>query len=160
MMNKPLVLGKWLAMLGLGMGLAIWSGGSAMAQCYGPGQQLPADTLSKFTATPSDILKLSNAQLISEVRDLVASSPPTLQLVAALLNSRAHRCGRRGSRSGWRRRRGGSCQSIRRADRLLLFVGDVRGFLDKEHRSGLLHLEFDGYRWRQFQRDDHQQLER
>jgi hypothetical protein len=59
----------------------------ASAACYAPQAQLPAATLTDFTKSPASILKLSNAELISKVRDLVASSPETLQLILALIGS-------------------------------------------------------------------------
>jgi hypothetical protein len=73
------------AVLSLVIGAAFFAGASAEAACYAPSQQLRAPALAQFTASPSDILKLSNAELISKVRDLVASSPAALQTVLGLL---------------------------------------------------------------------------
>jgi hypothetical protein len=71
----------------LAAGLGFLTAAPAMAVCYGPQQQLPPATLTDFAKSPADILKLNNAELISRVRDLVASSPQALQLIQSILSS-------------------------------------------------------------------------
>jgi hypothetical protein len=71
----------------LAAGTGFLLGCPAMSACYGPLEQLPAPTFAKFSNSPGDILKLNNAELISKVRDLVASSPQALQLLLRLLSS-------------------------------------------------------------------------
>lgn len=59
----------------------------ARAACYGPQQQLPAAALTQFKADPAQILKQfpsGGAQMISMIRDLVASDPTTLPLILDL----------------------------------------------------------------------------
>ncbi|MDC7786720.1 hypothetical protein PQJ75_08295 [Rhodoplanes sp. TEM] len=72
-------------------GLALLvSAGAAEAACYDPRQALPAETVSGFVADPAGLLSRhpdGGAQLISQVRDLVASDPATLQPVVGLLGS-------------------------------------------------------------------------
>jgi hypothetical protein len=72
--------------------LALWfgSGGSAIAACYTPDQQLPAQTVNNFLANSSQLLQDPNnadggAAMIALVRDLVASNPATLPMIIALL---------------------------------------------------------------------------
>jgi hypothetical protein len=62
-------------------------GVGAEAACYAPSQQLPSATLAQFAGSPADILKLGNGELISRVRDLVASSPSALQAILGLLGN-------------------------------------------------------------------------
>jgi hypothetical protein len=80
-------LRRLVAVLILASGAAVVAGVPANAVCYTPSQQLPASTLARFVGSPSDILKLSNAELISKVRDLVASSPAALQTILGLIDS-------------------------------------------------------------------------
>ncbi len=64
------------------------SGGVAQAACYGPQQQLPAQTISTFLGNPAQLLQqypTGGAQLISQIRDLAASDPATLQPILQLL---------------------------------------------------------------------------
>jgi hypothetical protein len=78
---------KWAVALSIAAGIGLLTAAPAEATCYGQQEQLPAATLAQFANSPADILKLSNAELISRVRDLVASSPQALQLVLGLLGS-------------------------------------------------------------------------
>jgi len=67
--------------------LVVAASGSAQAACYGPQQQLPAKTVAQFTAKPEQLLsKYPNggAQMVSMVRDLVASDPAMLPFVLDL----------------------------------------------------------------------------
>jgi hypothetical protein len=59
----------------------------ARAGCYGPRQQLPGQTVVRFTADPRQLLSKyphGGTQMIAVVRDLVASDPATLPLVLDL----------------------------------------------------------------------------
>ncbi|RTM05645.1 MAG: hypothetical protein EKK33_33785 [Bradyrhizobiaceae bacterium] len=63
----------------------------AMAACYAPDQQLPAQTVSDFLGSPAAVLQdAKNAEggqdMITLVRDLVASNPTTLPVVIGLLD--------------------------------------------------------------------------
>jgi hypothetical protein len=63
-------------------------GSSARAACYGPQQQLPAPTIAQFTANPAQLLTQypnGGPEMISTIRDLVASDPTTLPLILSLL---------------------------------------------------------------------------
>ncbi len=67
-------------------------GEAAQAACYGAGQQLPAQILSRFMNDPAQLLTQfpdGGPQMISLIRDLVASDPGTLPLVAEL-NAKAN----------------------------------------------------------------------
>ncbi|MDQ2082043.1 hypothetical protein RA307_17785 [Xanthobacteraceae bacterium Astr-EGSB] len=62
--------------------------GSAGAACYAPAQQLPATTVSNFIGSPASLLSdfpNGGAQMISRVRDLVASNPDALAAIMAQL---------------------------------------------------------------------------
>jgi hypothetical protein len=62
--------------------------GSAGAACYAPAQQLPAESVSNFIGNPASLLSdfpNGGAQMISRVRDLVASNPDALAAVMAQL---------------------------------------------------------------------------
>jgi hypothetical protein len=74
------------AVLPFAIGAAYLSGVPANAACFPPSQQLSPAALAQFTASPADVLKLSNAVLITKVRDLVASSPAALQTILRLLS--------------------------------------------------------------------------
>ena len=66
------------------------TGGMAHAACYGPQQQLPAATVAQFTGDPAALLTrfpIGGAQMISMVRDLVASDPTTLPLILDLITN-------------------------------------------------------------------------
>ena len=80
--------------LSRGLILAIWLGSSVSvsAACYPPDQQLPAQTVSEFTANPGQFLQNAKyadggAEMIALVRDLVASNPATLPLVVGLIDN-------------------------------------------------------------------------
>jgi hypothetical protein len=67
--------------------LVVAASGFAQAGCYGSQQQLPANTVARFTANPAQLLSEypnGGGQTISLVRDLVASDPATLPLVLDL----------------------------------------------------------------------------
>jgi hypothetical protein len=67
--------------------LVVAASGFAQAGCYGSQQQLPANTVARFTANPAQLLSEypnGGGQMISLVRDLVASDPATLPLVLDL----------------------------------------------------------------------------
>jgi hypothetical protein len=60
------------------------AGGSARAACYGSQQVLPASTIAQFVSKPTQLLSSypnGGAQMITAVRDLVASDPAALPLV-------------------------------------------------------------------------------
>ena len=62
--------------------------GSAGAACYTPAQQLPAETVGNFIGNPAQLLSefpSGGAQMISRVRDLVASNPDALAAIMAQL---------------------------------------------------------------------------
>jgi hypothetical protein len=62
--------------------------GSAGAACYAPAQQLPEATVSNFIGNPASLLSdfpNGGAQMISRVRDLVASNPDALTAIMAQL---------------------------------------------------------------------------
>ena len=67
----------------LGLVLLCGSGLSASAACYAPDQQLPAQAVTDFLGGSSQLLQepknaQGGAEMISYVRDLVASNPATL----------------------------------------------------------------------------------
>lgn len=60
------------------------------AGCFASGQGIPSEQVSAFTANPGSILSSSpdgGSVLISKIRDLVGSSPDTLQPVLDLLKN-------------------------------------------------------------------------
>jgi hypothetical protein len=62
-------------------------GEAAQAACYSAGQQLPAQVVSRFTNDPGRLLTQfpdGGPQMISLIRDLVASDPGTLLLITGL----------------------------------------------------------------------------
>jgi hypothetical protein len=70
--------------------LLFGSGLSASAACYAPDQQLPAQAVSDFLGSSNQLLQdpknaQGGAEMISLVRDLVASNPATLPMVIALI---------------------------------------------------------------------------
>jgi len=75
------------------IGMSVSAGGlaPAMAACYAPDQQLPAQTVGDFLGNPAQVLQdAKNAEggqdMITLVRDLVASNPTTLPAVIGLLD--------------------------------------------------------------------------
>ncbi len=56
-----------------------------LASCYNEKQQLPAQQIANFLSDPQQLLKGSGGQLVSRVRDLVASDPATLNAILGLL---------------------------------------------------------------------------
>jgi hypothetical protein len=72
--------------------LLLGVGGVAQAACYDAGQQLPAQAVSQFINEPGKLLTQfpnGGPQMISLVRDLVASDPGTLPLITEL-NAKAN----------------------------------------------------------------------
>jgi len=64
------------------------TGGAARASCYSGARVVPAATVSAFLANPGQALQQNpngGGQLISTLRELVASDPATLQPILALL---------------------------------------------------------------------------
>lgn len=62
-------------------------GGAAQAACYGAGEQLPGQVVSQFINDPGKLLTQfpnGGPQMISLIRDLVASEPGTLPLIINL----------------------------------------------------------------------------
>jgi hypothetical protein len=58
------------------------------AACYTPQQQLPQQTIASFEANPAQLLGQfpnGGAQMISMIRDLIASDPATLPLILTLV---------------------------------------------------------------------------
>src|SRR4051794_34689183 len=79
-------VGARLSLLALCLGLPLST--TAQAACYTPQIQLPARTVSAFVANPSQMLQLFRSggpQMISQVRDLAASDPATLQAILGLI---------------------------------------------------------------------------
>jgi hypothetical protein len=67
--------------------VALSAGQAAQAACYGPGQQLPTQAVSRFINDPAQLLTQfpsGGRQMISLIRDLVASEPGTLPLILDL----------------------------------------------------------------------------
>ena len=72
--------------------LVLGGGRAAQAACYDPGQQLPPQAVSRFINEPEKLLTQfpnGGPQMISLIRDLVASEPGTLPLITEL-NTRAN----------------------------------------------------------------------
>jgi hypothetical protein len=69
--------------------LLVFNGAApASAACYQSQQQLPAQTITQFTANPAGLLSQfadGGARMISLVRDLVASDPKTLPVILDLV---------------------------------------------------------------------------
>ncbi len=64
--------------------------GQASGACYGPAAQLPASAVADFKSNPLQMLvqnPAGGAQMVSRLRDLVASDPSTLSLVMSMLPS-------------------------------------------------------------------------
>ena len=62
--------------------------GKAQVACYGQQEQLPAQTVADFIANPPQLLQRfpnGGPEIISKVRDLVASNPASLQLILDLV---------------------------------------------------------------------------
>jgi hypothetical protein len=62
--------------------------GPAWSAAYAPGQQLSQQTITEFTANPSQLLSQfpnGGGQMISRLRDLLASDPATLAPILSLL---------------------------------------------------------------------------
>jgi hypothetical protein len=67
--------------------VVLGAGEAAQAACYGTGEQLSGQTLSQFINDPSRLLTQypsGGPQMISLIRDLVASDPGTLSLIINL----------------------------------------------------------------------------
>ncbi len=67
--------------------LALGVGEAAQAACYGSGHQLLAQVVSRFTNDPEQLLTQypdGGPQMISLIRDLVASDPGSLALILDL----------------------------------------------------------------------------
>jgi hypothetical protein len=67
--------------------VVLGAGEAAQAACYGAGEQLSGQTLSQFINDPSRLLTQypsGGPQMISLIRDLVASDPGTLPLIINL----------------------------------------------------------------------------
>src|SRR5437762_368426 len=63
---------------------------SANAACYTGTQMMPPQSIGAFKADPAGLLQrfpMGGAQLISQIRDLAASDPATLDQIVALLAS-------------------------------------------------------------------------
>ena len=72
--------------------LMLGVGGAAQAACYSSGQQLPANVVSQFVNDPGKLLTQfpsGGSQMISLIRDLVASDPGVLPLIINL-NAKAN----------------------------------------------------------------------
>jgi hypothetical protein len=64
--------------------------GPAWSAAYAPGQQLSQQTIAEFTANPSQLLNQfpnGGGQMISRLRDLLASDPATLAPILSLLRN-------------------------------------------------------------------------
>jgi hypothetical protein len=69
---------------------ASFAAGAAQAGCYPSDQEMPADQVSAFTNSPASLLTKNpngGTAFVSQVRDLVASSPATLQPILDLLKN-------------------------------------------------------------------------
>jgi hypothetical protein len=67
--------------------VVVLDAGAAQAACYGAGEQLPGQAVSQFVNDPSRLLTQfpsGGPQMISLIRDLVASDPGTLPLILNL----------------------------------------------------------------------------
>jgi hypothetical protein len=76
-----------IAALAAGSFLALMVSGGARAACYSVEQRLSPATIAGFLGNPSQLLSLyphGGAQLISKIRDLLASDPATLAVVVDL----------------------------------------------------------------------------
>jgi hypothetical protein len=63
-------------------------GASAQVACYGPTSQLPAQVVADFLANPGQLLQQfgqGGPSMISQVRDLAASSPAAVPLILDLI---------------------------------------------------------------------------
>jgi hypothetical protein len=72
--------------------LVLGVGQASQAACYGPGQQLPTQVVSQFINDPRKLLTQfpsGGPQMISLIRDLVASDPGALTLIINL-NAKAN----------------------------------------------------------------------
>jgi hypothetical protein len=72
--------------------LMLGVGEAAQATCYGTDQELPAHVLSRFIDDPGRLLSQfpdGGPQMISSIRDLVASDPGSLPLIISL-NARSN----------------------------------------------------------------------
>ena len=68
--------------------LALCLGATVQAACLSPQQQLPAATISAFTSNPAQLLAQNpngGPNLVAQIRDLAASDPATLPLIAQLV---------------------------------------------------------------------------
>jgi hypothetical protein len=64
--------------------------GPAWSAAYAPGQQLSQQTIAEFTTNPSQLLNQfpnGGGQMISRLRDLLASDPATLAPILSLLRN-------------------------------------------------------------------------
>src|ERR1700730_3627707 len=64
------------------------TGGTAQVACYGPREQLPAQAVADFIANPGQLLQQfpnGGPDIISQIRDLAASSPATLPVILSLI---------------------------------------------------------------------------
>jgi hypothetical protein len=79
-----------VVLLSASIGLTVVQG--AVAACYGPAQQLPAQTVADFLKDPGQMLSAAGngdggAAVVTAIRDLAASNPTTLPAIIALLGS-------------------------------------------------------------------------
>ena len=76
-----------IILITLATSVALSAGQPVQAACYGPGQQLPAQVVSRSMNDPEQLLTQfpsGGPQMISLIRDLVASEPGTLPLILDL----------------------------------------------------------------------------
>ena len=77
----------FIVLITLATSVALSAGQPAQAACYGPGQQLPAQVVSRSMNDPEQLLTQfpsGGPQMISLIRDLVASEPATLPMILDL----------------------------------------------------------------------------
>ncbi len=77
----------FIILITLATSVALSAGQPAQAACYGPGQQLPAQVVSRSMNDPEQLLTQfpsGGPQMISLIRDLVASEPATLPMILDL----------------------------------------------------------------------------
>jgi hypothetical protein len=85
-----LILRRRIAILALAIASSFVTiaSGTAQVACYGP--QLPVQTIADFIANPAPLLNQipnARAEMISKIRDLVASNPATLPVILDLIGT-------------------------------------------------------------------------
>jgi hypothetical protein len=77
-------------LLALAAPIVVGTESRAQVSCYGPSDQLPAEDVGNFQQHPEQLLSQypdGGAELISRIRDLVATSPAALQTILKLVET-------------------------------------------------------------------------